>query len=216
VLAQAAQRGVRRAVVAGSINRNGLPQNIHEGLVPAYFPIDTETPVDISDWYSLSKYNDESTSKMAWRHWGIDVVTLRFPHVNNEQGLLKQARDLAENPSAGVREAWSYLDVRDAARSIELSLTASTHGAHAFYLAADRTNAPYRTEELLDTFAPNTPRLRRFAGREVPMDLTAARELIGFQAHYELEIETLDLAESDYPTMRSSIETNQKGYINDY
>jgi nucleoside-diphosphate-sugar epimerase len=157
VLAQAAQRGVTRAVVAGSINRNGIPQNVHEGVLPAYFPIDDNTPADLSDWYSLSKYNDENTSRMAWRHWGIDVITLRFPHVNTEEALLRQAKTVAADPAVGLREGWSYLDVRDAARSIELSLTSAAKGAHAFYLAADTTNAPYETEDLLDR-SPPAPR----------------------------------------------------------
>jgi nucleoside-diphosphate-sugar epimerase len=193
VLTQAAGRGVTRAVVAGSINRYGLPQSVHEGLIPAYFPIDDGTPVDISDWYSLSKYNDENTSRMVWRHWGMDVITLRFPHVNSADNLMRQVQALTDDPGAGVREAWSYLDVRDAARSIELSLTSPTRGAHAFYLAADHTNSPYPTEDLLDAFAPGVPRLRPFVGRAVPMDLRPAREIIGFQAHHELEIDTRPL-----------------------
>lgn len=192
VLAQAGAAGVSRAVVAGSINAYGLPMNLHE-VAPAYFPLDTDIPVDIADWYSLSKHHGESTATMAWRHWGIDVVTLRFPHVHNEEALLAQSRALAEDPKVGLCEAWSYLHTTDAARAIELSLTANTTGAHAFFLAANRTNAPYRTEELLDAFAPGTPRLRRFVEREVPIDLTPARELIGFEAHHEIAVPTLDL-----------------------
>ncbi|MCD0443376.1 NAD(P)-dependent oxidoreductase [Glycomyces sp. A-F 0318] len=192
VLAQAGAAGVPRAVVAGSINAYGLPMNVHE-TTPAYFPLDTAVPVDIADWYSLSKHQGESTARMAWRRWGIDVVTLRFPHVNGEEGLLAQSRALTEDPRAGLCEAWSYLDTRDAARAIALSLTADTAGAHAFLLAADRTNAPYRTEELLDAFASGAPRLRRFVGREVPVDLTPARELIGFEARHEIPVPTLDL-----------------------
>ncbi len=192
VLAQAGALGITRAVVAGSINAYGLPQNIHD-VTPAYFPIDAHIPVDIADWYSLSKHNDESTARMAWRHWGIDVVTLRFPHVNSEEALRAQSQALAGNPRAGLREGWSYLNTLDAARAIELSLTARTTGAHAFFLAANNTIAPYRTEDMLRAFVPETPRLRRFVEREVPMDLTPARELIGFEAHHEVAVPTLEL-----------------------
>lgn len=194
VLAQAGEAGIRRAVVAGSINAYGLPMNVHE-VAPAYFPLDTDAPVDIADWYSLSKHQGESTARMAWRRWGIDVVTLRFPHVNGDEGLLAQSRALTEDPRAGLCEAWSYLHTRDAARAIELSLTADTTGAHALLLAAGDTNAPYRTEELLDAFAPDTPRLRRFVGRRAPIDLAPARELIGFEARHEIPVPTLDLPE---------------------
>lgn len=192
VLAQAGARGIRRAVVAGSINAYGLPQNIVE-LTPAYFPIDTNIPHDLGDWYSLSKRNDENTSRMAWRHWGIDVVTLRFPHVNSVGALTKAAQHNADDPGAGVREVWSYLDTRDAARAILLSLMADTRGANAFFLAADATLSPYRTEDLLRRYAPGAPRLRRFIDREVPIDLGPARSLIGFRAAYEIDQETRDL-----------------------
>jgi len=193
VLAQAAQRGVRRAVVAGSINRNGLPQGIDQNAVPPYLPIDTGFPADVSDWYSLSKLNDENTSRMVWRRWGVDIVTLRFPHVNTMAAIESQSEELARDPRRGLTEAWSYLDVRDAARAIELGLTTATPGAHAFYLAAPTTSIPYRTEEVLDALAPGVPRKRRFVGREVPMDLTDAERLIGFTAEHVLQLETREL-----------------------
>ncbi|SDT27201.1 NAD-dependent epimerase/dehydratase family protein [Microlunatus soli] len=192
VLAQAGALGLPRAVVAGSINAYGLPQNIHP-LTPAYFPLDTAIPHDLGDWYSLSKYNDERASEMAWRHWGIDIVTLRFPHVNAPEALQRQADHNRAEPGLAMREGWSYLDTRDAARAIMLALIASTTGAHAFFLAADRTNAPYPTEDLLRRFAPQAARCRRFVGREVPIDLTPARQLIGFRAEHELDLPTLPL-----------------------
>ncbi|GIG68777.1 NAD-dependent epimerase/dehydratase family protein [Phytomonospora endophytica] len=192
VLAQAGAAGIGRAVVAGSINSYGLPMNRHP-VHPAYFPLDTDIPVDISDWYSLSKRNDENTARMAWRQWGIDIITLRFPHVHDEAALREHARFHHDHPHAGVTEAWSYLTTTDAARAIALSLTATTTGAHAFFLAAGDTLAPYRTEDLLTAHAPDVPRLRRFIDREVPIDLTPARSLIGFEAHHLIDLPTLDL-----------------------
>jgi nucleoside-diphosphate-sugar epimerase len=192
VLAQAGALGIERAVVASSINATGIPFNPHE-ILPAYFPWDEKIPVDVADPYSLSKQNDENTARMAWRRWGIDVVAFRFPHVNTTEVLLRQADHARRDPADGLREAWSYLDLRDSARAIELGLTAPLSGAHVFFVAAGTTRAPYETEALLDAFAPDVPRLRRFIGREVPIDLTAARTVLGFQAQYELDLPTLDL-----------------------
>jgi nucleoside-diphosphate-sugar epimerase len=148
----------------------------HHDVLPAYYPLDEKIPSDVDDWYSLSKQNDENTARMAWRHWGIDVVSLRFPHVNTADVLRRQADGFRENPGAGVREGWSYLDTRDAAYAIELGLTAELSGQHTLFVAASTTNAPFATEDLLDAFAPGVPRLRRMAGREVPIDLNAARD----------------------------------------
>ncbi|MFC0625508.1 NAD-dependent epimerase/dehydratase family protein [Kribbella deserti] len=192
VLAQAGAAGIRRAVVASSINAYGVPMNHHD-VAPAYFPLDERIPVDIDDWYSLSKQNDENTARMACRHWGINVVSLRFPHVHSPEALLGQSEWYRKDPVQGMREGWAYLDSRDAARVIELGLTRPVEGAHVVFAAASTTNAPYRTEELLEAFAPRVPKLRRFVGREVPMDLTVARTLLGFQASYELDLPTLNL-----------------------
>jgi nucleoside-diphosphate-sugar epimerase len=192
VLAQAGALGIERAVIASSINATGVPFNPHE-IKPAYFPWDEKAPTDVGDPYSLSKQNDENTARMAWRRWGIDVVAFRFPHVNSPEVLQQMADAARKNPAGGLREGWSYLDTRDAADAIELGLTATLSGAHTFFVAAGTTIAPYGTEALLDAFAPEVPRARRFIGREVPIDLTAGRTMLGFQAKYELDLPTLDL-----------------------
>lgn len=192
VLTQAAERGIRRAVIASSINAFGIPMNSHQ-IAPAYFPIDAAIPADVDDWYSLSKATDELTAGMAQRRWGIDVVAFRFPHVNRHDVLTRMSDEHREDPGRGMREAWSYLDVRDAARAILLGLTVELTGTHRLFLAADRTLASYPTEALLDAYAPGVLRLRRFVGREVPMDLGPVRSLLGFRAEHELDLPTLSL-----------------------
>jgi nucleoside-diphosphate-sugar epimerase len=192
VLAQAGALGIDRAVIASSINATGVPFNPHEIRQP-YFPWDEKAPSDVGDWYSLSKQNDENTARMAWRRWGIDVVAFRFPHVNSPDVLERMSAHVRANPRSGLREAWSYLDTRDSAYAVELGLTASLSGAHTFFVAAGTTTAPYATEDLLDAFAPDVPRARRFIGREVPIDLTAVRTVLGFEAKHELDLPTLSL-----------------------
>jgi nucleoside-diphosphate-sugar epimerase len=192
VLAQAGALGIDRAVIASSINATGVPFNPHEIRQP-YFPWDEKAPTDVADWYSLSKQNDENTARMAWRRWGIDVVSFRFPHVNSADVLERMAENARVKPRSGLREAWSYLDTRDSAYAVELGLTAPLSGAHTFFVAADTTLAPYETEDLLDAFAPDVPRSRRFVGREVPIDLTAIRTVLGFRAKHELDLPTLPL-----------------------
>ncbi|MDX3005250.1 NAD(P)-dependent oxidoreductase [Kribbella solani] len=192
VLALAGALGIDRAVIASSINATGVPFNPHE-IRPPYFPWDETAPSDIGDWYSLSKQNDENTARMAWRRWGIDVVALRFPHVNSADELQRMSDLIRIKPESGLREAWTYLDTRDAAYAVELGLTAPFSGAQPFFVAASTTNAPYPTDDLLDAYAPEVPRRRRFAGREVPIDLTAVRTVLGFEARHELDLPTLSL-----------------------
>ena len=188
VLAHAGERGIRRAVIASSINAYGGPFNSHD-VRPAYYPLDELLPADLDDPYSLSKFTDERTAEMAARHWGTDIIALRFPMTAPQDVLAEHAAQAAGDPEHGATEGWSYLDSRDAARAIELSLLSSAKGAHAVFVAADTTNVPFDTDDLLDRYAPAVPRLRSFAGREVPIDLTRARTLLGFRAQHLLPVE---------------------------
>ena len=90
VLVQAGQLGVRRAVIASSINAFGVPMNVND-VEPAYYPLDEEVEADIADPYSLSKSVDEQSARMAWRRWGTNVIALRFPLVKTRDDLLKFA-----------------------------------------------------------------------------------------------------------------------------
>jgi nucleoside-diphosphate-sugar epimerase len=176
VLAQAGERGVRRAVIASSINASGVPANQHD-LLPAYYPIDEEIPRQLDDWYSLSKASDELTAEMAASHWGMTVIALRFPLTT----LPSRVRELARpEHHRQIREGWSYLDRRDAARSVVHSLVAPLTGAHVIGLSAADTFREEPTEALLDRYAPGVPRRRVFEGREALVDTTRARTLLGF------------------------------------
>jgi nucleoside-diphosphate-sugar epimerase len=155
--------------------------------------MDETMPSDLDDAYATSKFVDEITARMVHRHWGTDVIGLRFPFTVEREHLESQSRRLTEDPGAAVVEGWSYLDVRDAALAVERSLLCQVPGAHPVFVAADETLAPYLTDELLDRYAPGVLRNRRFVGREVPIDLTRARTLLGFRAEHPLELETLPL-----------------------
>lgn len=185
VLAQAGERGVRRAVIASSINALGIPMNRH-GVMPAYFPLDEDLPVDLEDAYSLSKFSDEITSTMAWRRWGIDVVAFRFPLVKAQPVLREVARASEADPMRAVREGWSYLDTRDAARAIHLALTRPVSGSHVIGLSAADTLMIRPTAELLAEFAPGVPLRRPIVAFDSAIDTARARELLGFRAEYSV------------------------------
>jgi nucleoside-diphosphate-sugar epimerase len=189
ILDRAGAAGVTRAVIAGSINAFGVPMNRHP-VLPAYFPLDENSPIAHDDAYSLSKWVDEHTARWASSRWGMDVIAFRFPLVKDRETLIRLNRELLDDESEIERlgrEGWSYLVLEDAVDAIELGLTAPVHGAHTMLLAADNTRLPYDTEELLDRYAPGVERRRRFEGRESLIDTTTARELLGWAPRHELD-----------------------------
>lgn len=185
VLSLAGQAGVRRAVIASSINAFGVPMNSH-GVDPAYFPLDEETPADIDDPYSLSKQVDEATARMMWRRWGIDVVALRFPLVKDAETLRGAAQSVGRDPASMAREGWAYLDLRDGVRAIEHALTAPLTGAHVVSLSADDLLIDRPADELLRAYAPAVPLRSPIGARGPLVDTARARALLGFEPQYSI------------------------------
>jgi nucleoside-diphosphate-sugar epimerase len=185
VLAAAGERGIRRAVIASSINASGLPLNRFHPL-PAYFPIDEEIPTDPEDAYSLSKIVDEQTARMAATRWAMDIVALRFPFVGAGERLTRRREQVSENPGSFVSEGWAYLDLRDAARAVLLALTASITGSQVIGLSARDTILDAPTAELLAEYAPGIPLTRAIEGRDTAIDTSRATTLLGFSAEYSI------------------------------
>lgn len=185
VLSAAGQAGVRRAVIASSINASGIPMNRRD-VLPAYYPIDEELPADLDDWYSLSKASDELTAQMAASAWGMSVVAFRYPRVDTMANLRAALGGIEEDPSKSVREGWSYLDVRDAARANVAALEAPITGAVVISLAADDTLSRRPSMELLEEFAPGVQVRGEVEGNGSLVDTSRARELLGFTARYSV------------------------------
>ena len=185
VLSEAGERGIKRAVIASSIQAFGAQLNPGNPF-PAYYPLDESLPFDIADGYSHSKRVDELSAQVAWLRWGIDVVALRFPLVRDAQGLRESALDAAADPAQGARLGWAYLDLRDAARAVVLALTTDLHGAHVVGLSARDTLLGGATRELLAQYAPGVPVRSDLVGAAAAVDTRLARDLLGFEAEFTI------------------------------
>ncbi|MFF2327464.1 MULTISPECIES: NAD-dependent epimerase/dehydratase family protein [unclassified Streptomyces] len=188
VLEEAGRAGVRRAAVASSWGATGLRWTAERDPHPAYVPVDAAMEAQVDDPYGLSKQVDEVTSAMMARRHSMSVVCLRYPFVGGvDERLRAHAARLTEEPAAGARDLWTYLDVRDAARAALLALDVPGPGAHVVHVCAPETIVPYPTEELLRRYHPTTQVRRPLPGRTAPVDTTAARRLFGFTAEHCLD-----------------------------
>ncbi|MFD6178253.1 MULTISPECIES: NAD-dependent epimerase/dehydratase family protein [unclassified Isoptericola] len=186
VLEQAGRAGVRRAVVAGSQARSGLPFAPRPGH-PAYVPADLASPSQAADPYALSKLVDEQTAGAAARRHGMTVVVLRYPLVGDADRLAAFAAARASDPALGASDLWAYLDVRDAATAAALALDVEEPGAHVVDVAAPETLVPFATRDLLARYHPGTEVRADLPGRTVPVDLAPAERLLGFRARHLLD-----------------------------
>jgi len=193
VLDEAGRAGIGRAVIASSYSVLGLPF-AESDLHPAYLPLDEDTPLQVEDCYALSKQVDEATAHMVARRYGMSVVALRYPYVAKAGMLAQRVAQVTADPGgAAARECWTYLDVRDAAQAARLALTAPVAGAHAIFLAAPQTLAPYPTEDLIRAHHPDSEIRRPLPDRTAPIDLDPATRLLGFAARHVMPLPTESL-----------------------
>lgn len=186
VLAAAGGRGIRRVVLASSINAFGVPMNSHP-ILPDHFPLDLHNAVHLDDAYSLSKATDEASARMAASRWGLEVLAIRFPFVRDAAGIRRHRDSLPPDEQARlVREGWAYLDLRDAADLVLAGLTGDFRGAHVVLAAADDILLDVPTEDLLDRHAPAVPRLRRFPRRTGLVDNEPVRHLLGWSPRHSV------------------------------
>jgi nucleoside-diphosphate-sugar epimerase len=180
VLEQAAQAGVRRAVIASSYALIGLPfaASVRH---PAYLPVDEAVPPQIEDPYALSKQVDELVGQMMWWRHDLSVCALRFPYLGGlDTDLPDRAREITRDLSLGATEMWAYLETRDGASACVAGLTEPPPGCHVLGLAAPETLVPYPTSDLLDVFHPNVPRRTEFTGRAAAVDASKAKALLNW------------------------------------
>lgn len=186
VLWTAAEQGVRRFAVAGSVNATGLPMNPHQPR-PPYYPIDESVPPDLADPYALSKQVDEHTLRAVCRRFGASGVAFRLPLIISASNSAGMRAKLAADPAEGVGYGWSWLDVRDAAEAFRLAVCAGYEGVHTLQVAAPDTIQPQPTEELIARYAQAVPRSVEFPGHTAPVDTHRARELLGFVPRFGLD-----------------------------
>lgn len=184
VLESAARCGIRAAVLASSVSALGMVWS-SEVMPPLYVPVDEQHPLRPTEPYGLSKECDEATARMAARRWGMSVVALRFPYTQTAAAIADRASDGTQSDSL-AKELWGYLDLRDAARAVELSVQACLDGRIAgcevLNAVADDPILSDPIEVLLAARFPGVPR-RQPLGRGA-YDLSRAEALIGFRAEH--------------------------------
>ena len=179
VFEAARQLGIRNIVWASSETVYGIPYP--KG--PAYVPVDEaiERPETA---YSLSKLMGEKMAEQFCR-WDpkTKIVGLRFSNVMEPQdyanfpGFDKDANSRRFN-------LWTYIDARDAAQAIRLSLEARLIGAHIFGIANADSVMRRSNDVLLDEVFPKTKRARAIEATESLISIEKARTVLGYKPKY--------------------------------
>jgi nucleoside-diphosphate-sugar epimerase len=186
VLEAAGEQGVKAVVMASSISILGMAWSA-EPTDPLYLPVDEAHPLRPTEGYALSKECDEAAARMASRRWDLPIVAMRFPNTTTREQL-ESRRDDAGAAERLAKELWAYLDVRDAARAVELAITAMTEGTlrgcSVVNVVTDDVLLDQPLADLMSAWHPAVPFDAQEYGLRGAYDTARARELLGFEAEH--------------------------------
>ncbi|MGE3831733.1 MAG: NAD-dependent epimerase/dehydratase family protein [Parvibaculaceae bacterium] len=178
---EAARRlGIRNVVWASSETVYGIP---YPGG-PAYVPVDEE--IELPQWsYSLSKLIGEKLAEQFAR-WDAKtkIIGLRFSNVQEPQEYANFA-EYDKDPRSRHFNLWTYIDARDAAQAIRLSLESKLTGAHVFGIANSNSVMTRPNDELLDTVFPGTKRKRPLKPNESLISIEKAARMLGYKPQFD-------------------------------
>jgi nucleoside-diphosphate-sugar epimerase len=151
---------------------------------PEYVPVDEE--IEAPQWsYSLSKLMGEKLAEQ-YAKWDPEtkIVGLRFSNVQEPQDYANF--DLYQaDPKTRHFNLWTYIDARDAAQAIRLSLEAKLKGAHVFGIANSNSLMRRSNDELLDAVWPGVKRKRALKPNESLISIEKAQKVLGYKPQYD-------------------------------
>lgn len=175
----ARQLGIKNIVWASSETVYGIPYP--QG--PAYVPVDEEIESPETA-YSLSKLVGEKMAEQFCR-WDpeLKIVGLRFSNVMDPEDYARFP-GFDEDAHARKFNLWTYIDARDAAQAVRLSLEAKLAGAHVFGIANADSVMGRPNGELLDEVYPGTKRKGPIEDNESLISIEKARKVLGYEPRY--------------------------------
>lgn len=171
---------IRNVVWASSETVYGIP---YTGG-PKYVPVDEE--IELPQWsYSLSKLLGEKMAEQFAR-WDekTKIIGLRFSNVQEPQDYANFPT-YQKDPRSRHFNLWTYIDARDAAQAIRLSLEAKLSGAHVFGIANSDSVMTQTNDELLDEVFPGTKRKRPLKPHESLISIEKAKTVLGYKPQYD-------------------------------
>jgi nucleoside-diphosphate-sugar epimerase len=172
--------GIKHVVYASSETVLGLPFDVP----PPYVPVDEEYPPRPESAYSLGKVLSETMAEQFCR-WDpeLKMIGLRFSNVM-EPG--DYAKFPAFDKDATVRKwnLWGYIDARDAAQAIRLSVESTLVGADVFIIADADTVMTRPNQQLLDEVFPGVTQRESFGPNETLLSIKRAQRVLGFKPQF--------------------------------
>jgi nucleoside-diphosphate-sugar epimerase len=181
VFSAAAQLRLSRVVWASSETLIGIPFVREQ---PRYAPIDEEHPRLPEFHYALSKLAGEVVAEQFNRWTGIPFVALRISNIMEELDYAARFPGFWDDPTLRAWNLWGYVDARDVAQAVRLSLMADVSGAEPFIVAASDTCMTRESRELMAEVYPQVPIQKPVEGRDTLLSIDKARDALGYEPQH--------------------------------
>lgn len=151
--------------------------------LPDYLPVDEEHERRSEDPYGTSKICGEEVAAAVARRYDIPVTTIRpatisFPGRPYTRGE-RESFDLSEATLSG--DLWSFVDVRDLARLVELTLDPPYDGHQVFLSVADENYLGRPTTEVIEAVTGELPEPCALEGKQAAFSNAKAKDVLGWE-----------------------------------
>lgn len=179
VLEAAEIHGIKKIVMASSINAIGAGFSPNEVPDPLYLPIDEEHPTRASDGYAQSKWLGEGMADAFCRRRPLQIASMRFHWLaDREARAERQAKPDVDPTGRNSLGFWGWTDRTHAAEACRLAIEKDWNGHEAFFINADDTSLSISTEEAINRVYPNTPIRGALEGFASAINNSKAKEML--------------------------------------
>lgn len=172
--------GVERFIYASSQTVLGLAW-ADPIIPPDYVPVDEDHACRPSDWYGASKLAGEYLVESYARNGQLSAYSLRFPVIWEASDFDRATGRRRSDPIQAARSQWAYVDARDAARAVRLSIETQSTGYRLLNIAAPRVFSAERVPELVKRWFPS---LTVTDDVQAVFDSRRAETVLGFRGRY--------------------------------
>ncbi len=185
VLEASARLGIKRVVIASSVqvNHTVTPRT---PIKYDYFPVDEDHPVSPQEDYSMGKLVGEVLADGFAHHWGLTIVSIRFPMIARQELFDQMPVPDKTWPNAAL---YTYVHLQDAARACYLAaiapLPASSH--NVIFVAARDSCVDMPTRDFAKLYYPEADLRPGLSGYDSLLNSARAKQLIGWEPEISLK-----------------------------
>ncbi len=178
VFKAASVAGIKNVVWMSSETTLGLP--FGPDTPPPYLPVD-EQVLRPETTYALGKRVEEAMAEQFAR-WnpGTRIVGLRLSNVMTPDDYAR-FETWQDDPTTRIWNLWGYIDARDGAEAVRLSLEADFTGFETFIIANSDTVMRQDSAALADRCFPGVERRGDLRGRVTLLGIDKARRMLGYE-----------------------------------